>query len=55
MDKSIIQHQTPIEPNIHIDGGYATCAICYCEVTPHDDICPRCGQLQDWNWFWEMK
>ena len=45
----------PIEPIIECDGGYAVCSKCHCEVTPHNDTCPKCRQLQDWSWLGKYK
>ena len=34
---------------IELDGGYAYCCRCFCEIEPSDNICPKCGQSQDWS------
>ena len=51
MDLTNISKLTPIEPEIELDGGYAYCCRCFCEIEPSDNICPKCGQSQDWSWF----
>ncbi len=44
-----------ISPEIELDGGYAYCINCYTELTPEQNVCPNCGQLQDWGWFTNQK
>ncbi len=46
-----------IQPEICEDGWYCYCPICgYYDLFPDiHDKCPKCGQLFDWGWFWEMK
>lgn len=51
MDLSNISKLTLIEPEIELEGGYAYCCRCFCEIEPSDNICPKCGQSQDWSWF----
>lgn len=51
MDFSSILKSTPIEPEINEDGWYAQCQRCWTEIQPDNNICPRCGQSQDWSWF----
>lgn len=51
MDLSNISKDTPIEPEIELDGGYAYCLRCFCEIEPSDNKCPKCGQTQYWSWF----
>ena len=51
MDLTNISKLTPIEPEIELDGGYAYCCRCFCEIEPTDNICPNCSQSQDWSWF----
>lgn len=51
MDLTNTSKSTPIEPCIELDGGYAYCSRCCCEIKPSDNICPKCGQSQDWSWF----
>lgn len=51
VDLKNISKSTPIEPDIELDGGYAYCLRCLHEVEPTDNICPECGQCQDWSWF----
>ena len=51
MDLSNISKDTPIEPEIELDGGYAYCVRCTNEIDPHNKICPYCHQTQDWSWF----
>lgn len=46
-----ISKLTPIEPEIELDGGYAYCCRCFCEIEPSDNICPKYEQSQDWSWF----
>ena len=55
MDLSNISKDTPIEPEIELDGGYAYCIRCWHEITPKDSICPKCKQAQDWSWFGKKK
>lgn len=49
MDLSNISKLTPVEPEIELDGGYAYCCCCFCKIEPSDNICPKCGQSQDWS------
>lgn len=51
MDLSNISKDTPIEPEIELDGGFAYCSRCCNEVKPTDKICPKCEQSQDWSWY----
>lgn len=51
MDLENISISTPIEPEINADGWYAQCKRCYHEITPKDNICPKCSQTQDWSWL----
>ena len=51
MDLENISKSTPIVPEIELDGGYAYCHRCFCEIEPSDNTCPKCGQAQDWSWF----
>ena len=51
MDLSNISKDTPIEPEIELDGGYAYCIRCTNEIDPHNKICPYCHQMQDWSWL----
>lgn len=51
LDFSNISKTEPIAPYIECDGWYCCCYRCNCEVEPTDDICPNCGQKQDWSWF----
>ena len=52
MNLENISKSTPIEPYIECDGGYyAMCHRCWHEITPTDNICPKCNQAQDWSWF----
>ena len=51
MDLSNTSKLTPIEPEINADGWYAQCKRCYHEITPKDNICPKCNQTQDWSWL----
>lgn len=51
MKNKINTKQTPIEPEIELDGGYTYCPICYKEVTPKQPVCRNCDQLLDWSWF----
>ena len=51
MDLSNISKDTPIEPEIELDGGYTYCIRCTNEIDPHNKICPYCHQTQDWSWF----
>ena len=51
MNLENISKSTPIEPGIELDGGYAYCSRCYCEIEPSHNICPKCNQVQDWSWF----
>ena len=55
MDLSNISKDTPIEPEIELDGGYTYCIRCTNEIDPHNKICPYCHQLQDWSWFGKYK
>ena len=55
MDLSNISKSTPIEPEINPDGWYAQCVRCWHEITPTDNICPKCNQAQDWSWFGKTK
>lgn len=43
--------KTPIEPYINEDGWYAQCHRCWTELEPEEDVCPECGQHQDWSWL----
>lgn len=43
MDLSNISKLTLIEPEIELEGGYAYCCRCFCEIEPSDNICPKCG------------
>lgn len=52
---SIFLKDKPIKPFIELDGGYACCANCWCEVTIENEKCPHCGQLQDWSWYGKYK
>ena len=45
----------PVEQIIEVDGGFACCMRCHCEVTPYNKVCPRCKQVQDWSWFGKYK
>lgn len=51
MNLANISKSTPIEPEINADGWYAQCHRCWHEITPKDNICPKCNQAQDWSWF----
>lgn len=51
MKNKIKVKQTPIEPEVELDGGYAYCPICYKEVKPKQSVCYNCDQLLDWSWF----
>ena len=51
MDLTNISKDTPIEPEIELDGGYAYCVRCTNELDPHNNICPYCHQFQDWSWL----
>lgn len=51
MNKKILSKDQPLIPYIELDGGFARCSNCFEEVFPSDDICPHCGQKQDWSWF----
>lgn len=51
MNKKILSKDQPLIPYLEIDGGYARCTNCWNEVTPKDNICPKCNQIQDWSWF----
>ena len=41
----------PIEPEIDVDGKYAYCTKCFCELNKEQTPCPECGQSQDWSWL----
>ena len=51
MDLTNISKDTPIEPEIELDGGYAYCVRCKNKIDPHNNVCPYCHQMQDWSWF----
>lgn len=51
MDLTNIPLTQPISPEVELDGGYCYCVRCITEITPKNNICPRCNQLQDWSWF----
>lgn len=51
MDLTNIPKSTPIEPYIECDGWYCVCQRCWHEIESSDNICPKCGQTQDWSWF----
>ena len=51
MNKMILSKDPPLVPYIELDGGYARCSNCWNEVEPTGNICPYCGQAQDWSWF----
>ena len=51
MKNKINVKQTPIEPEVELDGGYTYCPICYKEVKPKQPVCCNCNQLLDWSWF----
>ena len=55
MNLENISKSTPIEPEINADGWYAECVRCWHEITPTDNICPKCKQAQDWSWFGKTK
>ena len=55
MDLENVSISTPIEPEINADGWYAQCKRCYHEITPTDNICPKCSQTQDWSWLKNKK
>ena len=55
MNLANISKSTPIEPEINPDGWYAQCVRCWHEITPTDNICPKCNQAQDWSWFGKNK
>lgn len=55
MDLSNISKDTPIEPEIELDGGYTYCIRCTNEIDPHTNICPYCKQVQDWSWLVRRK
>ena len=55
MNLENISKSTPIEPEINADGWYAQCVRCWHEITPTDNICPKCKQVQDWSWFGKTK
>ena len=38
MDLSNISKNTPIKPEIELDGGYAYCVRCTNEIDPHTNI-----------------
>lgn len=44
----------PLEAVIELDGGYAMCPSCGCEVFMHEN-CNKCGQLIDWSWLAKSK
>lgn len=46
-----IKLNEPIEPEIELDGGYAYCVRCFCELDKWQSPCPRCKQIQDWSWL----
>ncbi len=46
-----VSKNVPIQPEINADGWYCQCKRCWNEVEPSEDICPSCGQVQDWSWF----
>ena len=51
MTTTNISINTPVEPYIELDGGYARCSVCWNEITPNDSVCPHCKQIQDWSWL----
>ncbi len=51
MDIKNISIDFPLVPYIELDGGYAMCFRCGNEVTPMQNKCSKCHQLQDWSWF----
>ena len=55
MDLENVSISTPIEPEINADGWYAQCVRCYHEITPKDNICPKCNQTQDLSWLKNKK
>ena len=44
MKNQINVKQTPIEPEVELDGGYTYCPICYKEVKPKQPVCCNCNQ-----------
>ena len=51
MTTTNISSNTPLEPYIELDGGYARCSSCWNEIAPNDSVCPHCKQIQDWSWL----
>lgn len=55
MDLTKILLLHPIEPEIELDGGYAYCVRCRCELDKEQSPCPRCHQVQDWTWLEDFR
>ena len=51
MDLASISKSTPIEPYINEDGYYPQCRRCWTELTPEEEVCNNCNQVQDWSWL----
>lgn len=51
MDLRNVSKDKPIEPEIELDGGYAYCVRCFYELDSEQEVCPKCGQKQDWSWL----
>ncbi len=51
MNLKNISKLTPIEPGIECDGWYTYCVRCLEEIEPLTNVCPNCGQTQDWSWL----
>lgn len=55
MNYTDISKTTPVEPYIEVDGWYAQCCRCWTEIQPTTNICPKCGQKQNWLWLEQYK